>query len=398
MSPSWSCWPGITFCKGVEGNMDPKTYQAQLGEIRDEIDAIDRQLLPLFLARMKCSERVAELKREAGAPVLNPQREQEILDRVREEAGEFGPSAAALYAAIMGVSRARQHQMLGGGEELRGMERTAARKLDPALSGVICQGVEGAYSHRAALDFFGEPSIAFVPTFEQVFEKVKNGEGEFGVLPVENSAAGSVTAVYDLILKYRFFIVGAVGVKVEHCLAAASSGQITKVISHPQGLSQCSEYIHSHDLTVQEYSNTAAAAKYVAEERPQGVAAICAKDAAEKYGLKILEEGIQNEKNNTTRFIVISREPVLPEDANKISLCFSLPHTTGSLYNILERFSMCGLNLTKIESRPIPGKTFEYDFYLDFTGNIHEKDTLELICSLHDELPRFSFLGNYSET
>ena len=145
-------------------------------------------------------------------------------------------------------------------------------------------------------------------------------------------------------------------------------------------------------------SNTAAAARYVAEERPQGVAAICSREAAQKYGLTILAENLQNERENTTRFVVISREAILPEDANKISLCFSLPHVTGSLSGVLQRFSMAGLNLTKIESRPLPGKNFEYDFYLDFSGNLHDVDTLELICALYDELPRFSFLGNYSET
>lgn len=376
-------------------NTDP---QSLLSGIREEIDAIDAKLLPLFLARMQCSERVAEIKRGAGIPVLSPQREQEILDRVRREAGEYGGSAAALYAAVMAVSRARQHEMLECGGELRGLEQRAARAMPETPVRVVCQGVPGAYSEKAALDFFGEAPRSFVPAFEQVFEEAQKESGVFGVLPVENSAAGSVTAVYDLILKYRFFIVGAVGVKVEHCLACADPSQpVTAAVSHPQGLAQCSEFLHSRGLKAVEYSNTAAAAQYVAQEHPAGTAAICSKDAAETYGLTILEEGIQNEKNNTTRFVVISREPIFPQDANKISLCFSIPHTTGSLYNVLERFAVCGLNLTKIESRPIPGKTFEYDFYLDFSGNIHHKETLDLICSLHDELPRFSFLGNYSE-
>lgn len=376
--------------------MAENDYQAKLLEARREIDAVDKELLPLLIRRMRCSEQVARIKREAGLPVFHPQREREILDRVRQEAGEFGPSAEALYSAIMGVSRARQHQLLGGGEELRELERDAARQMPERPAGVICQGVEGAYSHHAALEFFGEAPIAFVPSFAQVFEKVK--KGEFGVLPVENSAAGSVTAVYDLILKYRFFIVGAVGIKVEHCLAAPEgSEKISSVVSHPQALSQCSEYLEAHGLKSTEFSNTAAAAQFVAEQHPAGTAAICSRDAAEKYGLSILEEGIQNEKNNTTRFVVISQEPILPEEANKISLCFSIPHVSGALHSVLQRFALCGLNMTKIESRPIPGRAFEYDFYLDFTGNIHQKETLELICALHDELPRFSFLGNYSE-
>lgn len=378
--------------------MDNTEYQQKLSEVRKDIDEIDSQLLPLFIERMRCSERVAQIKREANAPVLNSKREQEILQNVRQRAGEFGKEAASLYSAIMSISRARQHRMLADGGELRVMEQTAVREMPNLPEGVVCQGVEGAYSQQAAVKFFGDVPISYESTWRQVFEDVKEKKARFGVLPVENSAAGSVNGVYDLILQYRFYIVGAVAVRVEHCLAAANtSAVVSSVASHPQALSQCSEYIETHSLKAVEYSNTAAAAQYVAQSATDGVAAICSVEAAQKYGLSILERGIQNEKNNTTRFIIISREPILPEDANKISLCFSLPHTPGELYSVLERFSACGLNMTKIESRPIPGSRFEYDFYLDFTGNIHNSETLELICGLYDELPRFSFLGNYSE-
>ena len=378
--------------------MEETEYQARLGKIREEIDQIDGKLLPLFLQRMDCSCRVAQLKQEAGMPVFSAQREQAILDRVREAGGQEGGAAAALYSAIMTISRDKQHRLLQGGAPLRKLEKTAARTLNRNGVRVMCQGVPGAFSHKAALRFFGEITPGFEPTWKQVFEDVKAGKVDFGVLPVENSAAGSVTGVYDLILQYRFFIVGAVDVKVEHCLATARPGEpVTTAVSHPQALSQCGEYLEAHGIAAREYSNTAAAARYVAQERPQGVAAICSREAAAEYGLTILEENIQNERENTTRFVVISREAILPEDASKISLCFSLPHVTGSLSQVLERFAMAGLNLTKIESRPLPGKNFEYDFYLDFTGNIHQPETLELICALHDELPRFSFLGNYNE-
>ena len=378
--------------------MEKQEFERQLSAVREEIDRIDKQLLPLFLERMNCSEKVAEIKQQAGIPVLNAKREQEILDRVREEAGGYGGSAAALYSAIMAVSRARQPQMLVGGGELRRLEQTADRSMKQSDVRAVCQGVPGAYSHRAALRFFEAPELVFRSTWKEVFETVKSGEADFGVLPVENSAAGSVSAVYDLILRYRFYIVGAVGIKVEHCLAACrGNADIKTDISHPQGLSQCSDYIEQHGLSTVEYSNTAAAAKFVAQERPDGTAAICSEEAAEEYGLIVLKKGIQNAANNKTRFVIISQKPVLPENADKISLCFSLPHITGSLYNVLERFAIHGLNLTKIESRPIPGSNFEYDFYLDFSGNIHTPDTLDLICALHDELPRFSFLGNYRE-
>ncbi len=378
--------------------MDDKTFQEKLGEVRQEIDGIDSRLLSLLVERMKCSERVAALKKEANAPVFSAQREQEIIERVKNQAGEYGMEAAALYTSIMSASRLRQYGLLTSGKELRFMEKSAVREMPKRPAGVICQGVEGAYSHHAALDLFGDTSISFEPTWKQVFEGVKAGKAQFGVLPVENSAAGSVSGVYDLILNYRFYIVGAAAVKVEHCFAVwDKEAPVTLAASHPQALAQCSEFLKERGLKPVEYSNTAAAAKYVAQEHPSGMAVLCSREAAEQYGLTILEERVQNEKNNRTRFIVISKEPILPEDANKISLCFSIPHTPGSLHSVLERFAMRGLNMTKIESRPIPGRTFEYDFYLDFTGNIHEKGTLELICALHDELSRFSFLGNYSE-
>ncbi|WP_322173679.1 bifunctional chorismate mutase/prephenate dehydratase [Acutalibacter caecimuris] len=375
--------------------MDELEYQEKLGKERQQIDQIDKKLLPLFMERMKCVERVARLKQAADAPVFNAQREKEILERVYREAGALGSSAVAFFQAIMSISKAREHGFMPGETPLTVLERDARRQL-PNTGRVVCQGAQGAYSQQAARSLLGDREIEFVPNFEQVFHEVD--QGALGVLPVENSDAGSVTAVYDLILRYRFFIVGAIGIKVEHCLATAGNGPITKVLSHPQALLQCSQYITTHGLKTEEFSNTAAAAEYIAKEQPAGVSTICSVEAAERCGLHIAQRNIQNVENNTTRFVAIFKEAVLPEKANKISLCFSLPHTTGSLHQILQRFAICGLNLTKIESRPIPGSKFEYDFYLDFTGNIHDSETLGLICALHTELPRFSFLGNYSES
>ena len=378
--------------------MENTEYEKGMARVRADIDAIDKQLLPLFLQRMACSERVAALKKDAGQPVFNAAREQQILARVSAEAGDYGSEAAGLFSAIMAISRSRQHKLLGGGEALRALERSAARVIPAIPAGIVCQGVEGAYSHQAALELFGDAPISFEPTWKQVFEDVQDGKAQFGVLPVENSAAGSVTGVYDLLLKYRFFIVGERTVKVEHCLCTATpEAPVKKVISHPQALSQCAEYIETHGLESAEFSNTAAAAAYAACQKQPGLGALCSREAAEKYGLTVLEEEVQDNKNNRTRFVVISKEPILPESANKISLCFSIPHEPGSLHSVLQRFSLRGLNMTKIESRPIPGSVFEYDFYLDFSGSIHDPDTLDLICSLHDELPRFSFLGNYNE-
>ncbi len=374
--------------------MKEQEFQEKLAVERREIDRIDRELLPLFLERMGCVERVGELKRQAGKPVRNAAREQEIIDRVSRQAGEMGQSAAEFYRAIMAISRDREHNLMGGDPDLLELEQRANRALQ-SPGKVVCQGVRGAYSHQAAERLFPGAEIGFVPEFHEVFREVS--EGALGVVPVENSAAGSVTAVYDLILKYRFYIVGAVDIRVEHCLAAAAPGEITRVLSHPQALAQCSALLSREGYETEDYSNTAAAAKAVAESREPGLGVICSEDAARRYGLTILRRGVQNVRNNTTRFVAVSREAVLPVDASKISLCFSLPHTTGSLHSVLRRLAGSGLNLTKIESRPLPGRSFEYDFYLDFTGCIHDPSTLNLICALKAELPRFSFLGNYSE-
>ena len=374
-------------------------YQEKLLEIRDDIDEIDTRILPLLISRMKCSERVAALKKKAGKPVFDPVREGEILDALRSRQGEYAECLAAIYSGIMSASRAKQHEMLANGQEIRSMERCAESDIKRENVKLLCQGAQGAYSHRAAGIMFPEvKNVAFRQTFSEVFEGVVGGEADYGILPVENSVAGSVSEVYKLILKHRCYIVQAAAIKADHCLAVYDENEpVHTVISHPQALRQCEGYIRTNALKPVEFSNTAAAAEYVSENKLSGAGAICSVEAAKLRGLKIIAEGIQDEVHNITRFVLISKSPILPKQADKISLCFSLPHVTGSLYNILENFAVHGLSLTKIESVPISGRKFEYDFYLDFTGNIHDAKTLELICSMYDELSRFSFLGNYRE-
>ena len=376
-----------------------KEYKEKLLKIRDEIDAIDKQMMPLLISRMKCSERVAALKREAGKPVYDPVREAQILDAIRSKDEEYGDSLAAIYTSVMSVSRSKQHELMANGYEIRDIEKTSVRSLKRENVKVLCQGMEGAYSQRAAMIMFPDiKDISFKASFAQVFDGVVSGEADYGILPVENSVGGSVFEVYKLLLKHRCYIVEAVRVKADHCLAVYDDKTpVHTVVSHPQALRQCENFIRENNLKSVEFSNTAAAAEYVKEDKLSGVAAICSVEAAKSRGLTVIKENIQNEAHNTTRFVLISKSPILPIKADKISLCFSLPHVTGSLYNILENFAIHGLNLTKIESVPISGRHFEYDFYLDFAGNIHDFKTLELICSMHDELVDFSFLGNYKE-
>lgn len=371
-------------------------------DLRKEIDNIDEQLIPLLLKRMSISEQVARYKVERGIPVLNAEREQQILDNVAEKCGAQGDTIKTVFSATMDASRALQHKIIGGGKKLRDTIEGAksSGKLTANGESVACQGVEGAYSGVTANALFPDSPVRFYKQFEDVFEAVNKGEAKYGVIPVENSTAGSVHESYDLIMKYRFYVVGAYDLKIEHCLCAKADTKyedITDVYSHPQALSQCNNFLKSFDFTGVNFSNTAAAAEFVAKSSKNNIAVICSELAAKKYGLKILKRNVQNNNNNRTRFIVISKELVIGEDADKISLIFSAPHTTGSLYRVLGRFSMAGLNLTKLESRPIENADFDYYFYVDVMGSVKDESTLDLICALYDELPEFEFLGNYFE-
>lgn len=371
-------------------------------ELRNEIDKLDDELIPLLLKRMDISRQVAEYKVKNGIPVLNEKRELEILDDVASKCGEQGEAMKTVFSAIMDASRALQHKIIGGGDELRTLINSAKNGKNLTANGepIACQGVQGAYSGKTAEALFPDSPIIFHKQFEDVFEAVNQNKARYGIIPVENSTAGSVHESYDLIMKYKFFIVGAYDLRVDHCLCAKPDVEfenIDDVYSHPQALSQCNIFLKHFDFTGINFSNTAAAAKFVAESDKNNIAAICSESAAKKYGLRIIRKGIQNVTNNTTRFIVISKELVIDDDAEKISLIFSAPHRTGSLYRVLGRFSMTGLNLTKLESRPVANGKFDYYFYVDILGSVRDDQTLDLLCALSDELPEFSFLGNYYE-
>lgn len=371
-------------------------------ELRKQIDEVDEQLIPLLLKRMSISEKVAEYKVKNGLPVLNEKREKEILDDVHKKCGEQGDTIATVFSATMDASRALQHKIIGDGKELKDAINAAAgdETLADIKSAVACAGVEGGNTSNAAKILFPNSEIKYYKQFEDVFEAVNRGDAPLGVIPIENSTAGSVHESYDLVMKYKFYVVGSYSLDVDHCFCInknADYKDIKDVYSHPQALAQCSAFMKSFGFTGINYSNTAAAAKHVAESKRNDIAAICPKEAAEKYGLKIIRTQIQNIKNNKTRFIVISKKLFIDKYADKISLIFSLPHTTGSLYRVLGRFSMTGLSLTKIESCPMENGDFSYYFYTDLLGNVKDEKTLELLCALYSELPGFKFLGNYHE-
>ena len=372
-----------------------------LEEIRKDIDRIDNELVGLLKERMDCAKEVGYYKKEYSIPVLNVERENEVLKKVETLGGEYGNYTRMMYSNIMSLSRALQYNIIGSGKPIRDILSNATHDLRYTDIKAGYQGIKGANSHEAALKLFGESDLIPYKTFSDVFNAVDSGEITYGILPVENSNAGSVSEVYDLILKHRFYIVKAIDLNIRHYLCSIKQADFTDietVCSHPQALTQCKKYIGSHGFTTSVKANTAIAARDVSNEKSLKLAAVCTKKAAEEYGLKILDENIQDNDFNTTRFIVISKQLCITDDANKISLCFSLPHVTGSLYATLSRFNSVGLNLTKIESRPIRGREFEYLFYLDFTGNVSSKETADLISQLSEELLEFSFLGNYSET
>ncbi len=372
-----------------------------LSAIRTEIDTIDEELVSLLLKRMDCSLRVAEIKKRAGLAIYHPTREQEILDRVRAAGGDKGTYLVEIYRLLMECSRELQHQSLQHDVSLRRLVETA----EPALSmrgRLACYGQEGAFTHLALTSVFrAEPTKThFCNTFEQVFAAVDEETADFGFVPVENSSAGSVGEVYDLILKYKLFIVASAVMPIEHNLLApheATLDDIKVVYSHPQALSQCKAFLEANGIEARPFGNTASAAAKVAALQDKSVAALGSLKCAEETGLSVLLPSVQSFANNKTRFIALSKRPILPLQNDKISLVFSLSHTAGSLQKILTRFSLHGLNLTKLESRAGKNGDFETQFYLDFLGNVREEKTLLLLSSLQSELEDFSFLGNYPE-
>ena len=367
-----------------------------LDEIRKKIDAIDRELAPLIKKRMECSLEVARIKKAENLPIYHAGREQEILDRVSRDAGEeYGVYVSSVYRNMMAVSRALQTDTLFKNGSFA--EKVMSYPKDMTYKKVICQGAPGAFSHAAARSMFNELTPEFLLSFEDVFKVCEADETAVGILPVENSTAGSVNSVYDLILKYKLCIVKAKRVDVsQNLLTVGDESQVKVVYSHPHALKQCEKYIKEHNITAMQFENTALAAKYVAELNDPTIAAIGSTEAAEMYGLRVGATSIQDNKDNITRFIAVSKKPFIAPDSNTVSLAFTIPHEKGSLYSMLGRFADCGLNLTKIESRPL-GHGFEYKFYLDFSGNIKDARTLSLLSSLEQTLSFFVFLGNYNE-
>lgn len=374
-----------------------------LQECRSQLDNIDRELVRLFEERMKICGNVAEYKISTGKPVYDGEREKQKLAAVAALAhGEYNQTAVQeLFTQLMTISRRYQYGLLAehGQQQVLGYEQVEQLPIDGAR--VVYQGVEGAYSHAAALQFFGENADFYhVLTFEEAMQEVNEGRADYGVLPIENSTAGAVIDNYDLQIKYDNYIVAETFVKVRHALLGcpdAELSDIRTVFSHPQALMQCSEFLNGQSKVMRQISleNTAVAAKKVVAERDKTQAAIASEIAGRLYGLKILRPEIQNNKNNTTRFIILSKRPLYRRNAAKVSITFELPHRSGTLYNILGHFIFNGVNMRMIESRPIPGRSWEYRFFVDIEGNLGDSRVQNALHSIAEEALHVRILGNY---
>ena len=367
-----------------------------LQELRNEIDKVDSEIINLFIKRMDLCEQVAQYKIDNALPVFQGNREQDIIDNIKRNVPEnLANGAVALFYNIMDISKCIQQEKL-----LKDNTFMQAFPLDLSQSKKIgCQGTYGSNSEMAAKMLFNESKINFYHEFEDVFKAVENGEIDFGILPIQNSTTGSVAQTYDLMKKYNFYIVKVVKLEISHCLAAkkgTSLSDIKAVYSHPQALWQCSAYLSKNNLNAITYENTATAAKFVSES-DEPIAAICSKRCAELYGFDIISEDISDSYPNYTRFICISRDFRMGEEAKSISMLITLPNTQGSLIRLLTKFFVNGLSLEKIESRPLAGGSFNVMFYLDFEGNINDKKVSALLSELNNEFYSFKFLGNYSE-
>lgn len=379
---------------------------SELDTLREQIDEIDARIVALFEQRMAVTLEVGRYKQANGIPVLDVGRERQVLEKkqalIRNPA--LKTDVTTLYESIMGISRRQQRKLVreNGSHPafLRYAEARRRARRPVEHPRVVYQGVPGAYSEQAAVNFFSESVHSQgLEQFEDVFAALKEGRADYGVVPIENSSTGAIRQIYDLLTQYECFMVGETTVKVEHCLMApkgATLDTITHVYSHEQGLFQCEQYLNRHpDWSQVPQADTAGSAQMVAAAGDVTKAAICSERAAGLYGLEILARAINHNSNNTTRFVVVSPAMELRPGADKISTVFTLPHEAGSLHEILTIFAVQGLNVVKLESRPVPGHSWEYLFFLEFTGSLLDPAMEGILHELTQTTADFRVLGNF---
>ncbi len=373
-----------------------------LTKIREQIDDVDKQLVALYEKRIALATDVANYKIQTGKKVFDEEREQVKLEKVSElvENEENKHGVRELFSQLMATSRKMQYKLIEEhGLTLREPFETMDA-IDKEHCTVVYQGVPGAYSYIAMRRFFGENVNNFnAETFGDAMEAVKNGEADYAVLPIDNSTTGMVNQVYDLLEEYDNYIIGEQYVKVEHSLlglANAKLSDVKVVYSHPQGLMQCQKYLDGHrDWKSISQLNTAVSAKMVVDENDVSKAAIASEEAAKVYGLKVLQPRINDSDKNTTRFVIVSNKRRFVKGAGKMSICFETNNKPGALYNLLSHIIYNGLNMTKIESRPIEGREWEFRFFVDFNGNIDDVNVINALHGIQEEANKLKFLGNY---
>ncbi len=373
----------------------------ELSLIREELDQIDQKIVELYQQRMELAKDVAEYKIANCKMILDKEREQQKLNSLKKLAvNEFNEKGITeLFEQIMSASRKLQYQIVAQrGEKVR-LPFQMVDKLWDASTRVVFQGAKGAYSQIAMEEFFTKEVDSFsVDTFRQAMCALEEGSADYAVLPIENSTAGIVSEIYDLLVEFENYIVGEQVVKIEHCLLGlpeAEMEDIDVVYSHPQSLMQSAAFLEKQPWQQISLLNNAFAAQKVQEDKKKNQAAIASEKAGQLYGLKVLEKGVNQAENNCTRFIVVAGRKIFRKQADKISLCFEIPHKSGSLYHILSHFIYNDLNMTKIESRPIPERSFEYRFFIDFDGNLEDSAVRNALRGLREETTNLKILGNY---
>lgn len=375
-------------------------------ESRNRIDEIDKDIVRLFKERMETAANVAEYKREKGLPVHDPARERQLLGKIAELSGkEYSDYGKVLYSTILSLSKSYQRALLGIDSAVYDKITAAldeTPKIFPETAKVACQGVEGAYSGIAAGRLFALPDITYCPSFDSVFDALDKGECEYGVLPLENSTAGSVVKIYDLMMHHNFSIVKSIRIKIDHCLLTKRGTELSdikEVFSHEQAINQCSQFIKEHpEIKFTPVANTAMASKAVSLSERNDVAALSSRHCAELYGLQILASGIQDQGNNYTRFICISKKLEIYPGADKTTIMAATGDTPGALYQLLSLFFAHGINITKLESRPMPTRDFEYIFYLDLDVSIYSPKLQTVLSELERYSGEFRYLGSYTES
>ena len=376
-----------------------------ISEIRKQIDTIDRQLVQLFAERMDTAAKIADYKKQNGLPIYVPAREREVLQTVAEQAGpEMANYTRVLYSMLFELSRSYQRKRNTESTELYkritdSIENTP--KLFPQTPMVACQGVEGAYAQIACEKIFKAPMIMYFKNFDGVFNAIEQGLCKYGILPIENSTAGSVKKVYDLMIHHNFSIVRTFRLKIDHNLLGrpgAKLEDITEIYSHEQAINQCAGFLKRFpNAKIIPVENTAVAAEMVAQSGRTDVAALSSRACEELYGLECLVPSVQDEGNNRTRFICISKNLEIYPGADKTSIMMILSHKPGALYKVLARMYVLGINVVKLESRPIPDRDFEFMFYFDLETSVYSEEFVQLMCELDDLCEEFKYLGSYSE-